>query len=219
MSYDYLAPIGTSKNPRYLPLALNIYGASDYATMEPKKGKKEPDYTEHGVIGLDPIGDMYFLDWWRGQNETDVGIENMIRLQKKWKPKMWWYEDGNIEKAIGPAWRKRMRELQSFTTMKGIPSITDKGSRLQAFHARASAGTVHGPINAPWWQEVMTQLVKFPAGRWDDGADVCGLLGRGIDEMFDARPRVDTPRPTLVPFTGKWLETNRFPEKPTTRYF
>ena len=42
-----------------LPSSLRIYGASDYATMEPEPGKKEPDFTEHGVVGIDAIGDLW----------------------------------------------------------------------------------------------------------------------------------------------------------------
>lgn len=214
-----MSELGTILDPRSLPATLNFYGASDFATMEPKKGKREPDRTEHGVIGLDCIGDMWFVDWWFGQKETDVGIEKFIQLAKRWKPRAWWNEGGSIDKAIGPAIRKRMRETNTYVNIKELPMLADKGIKLQSFHARTTARTVHFPINAPWADHVMEQLVKFPAGRWDDAADVCGLLGRGIDEMFDARPKVVTSRPELVPYTAKWLETSRFPTTPTVRYF
>lgn len=214
-----MSELGTIIAPRSLPATLNFYGASDYATMEPKKGKRDPDFTEHGVVGMDQIGDLWFVDWWFGQKETDVGIDRFILLAKKWKPRAWWHEDGTIDKAIGPAIRKRMRETSTYVNMKGLPALTDKGIKLQAFHSRTTARTVHFPINAPWAERVMEQLVKFPAGRWDDAADVCGLLGRGVDEMYDARPKIDKPPETLIPYTGKWLETSRFPTTPTVRYF
>ena len=47
-----------------LPKTLRIYGASDFATMEPKAGRKEPDFTEHGVWGIDRRGELWAIDWW-----------------------------------------------------------------------------------------------------------------------------------------------------------
>ena len=86
-----------------MPELLTIYGSSDYATMEPRKGKKEPDFTEHGIFGLGTDSYLYALDWWYGQYETVKSIEAFIRLAQKWKPQMWWNEGGLIYKAIGPA--------------------------------------------------------------------------------------------------------------------
>ena len=57
-----------------LPKSLRLYGASDFATMEARAGKKEPDFTEHGVWGIDRVGDLWAIDWWSKQCETDVGI-------------------------------------------------------------------------------------------------------------------------------------------------
>jgi len=56
-----------------LPKSLRIYGASDYATMEPKAGKKEPDFTEHGIFGLDRVGDLWAIDWFFKQCKPTKG--------------------------------------------------------------------------------------------------------------------------------------------------
>ena len=202
-----------------LPATLRIYGASDYATMEPKKGKKEPDYTEHGVWGMDHQGDLWAVDWWSGQVETDKGIAAWVSLLKRYKPAAWWNEGGLIDKAIGPNIRRAMRESQRFVDVKSLPSLQDKGIKLQAFHARCTAGTVHFPLKRKWADRVVEQLIKFPAGRWDDAADVCGLIGRGVDEMFDPQLPVVESRPILVPFTEKWIEYNDRNAKPKVRYF
>lgn len=201
-----------------LPATLRVYGASDYATMEPQKGKKEPDFTEHGVVGMCPRGDLWFLDWWYGQKETDKSIAQFIRLAGVWKPQRWWNEGGLIDKAIGPAIRDAMRRANRYVAIESLPSVLDKGAKLQSFHARAAAGTVHFPIRAPWAERVIEQLVKFPAGRWDDAADVCGLIGRGLDQMFAPSEPVAQRKPMLVPFTAAWLEHDQF-AKPKVRYF
>lgn len=202
-----------------LPKTLRYYSASDYAVMEARAGKSEPDRTEHGVVGLDNKGDMWFVDWWTGQVETDKSIEAFIRLVRQWKPIRHFNEGGLLDKAIGPAIRKRMQETQAFVAIEQLPSLSDKAIKLQSFHARVTSGTVHVPIRRPWAEDLIDQLVRFPAGRWDDKCDVCGLLGRGIDLMFDARIMTQDTKPLLIPFTEKWLEFNDKANAPKVRYF
>jgi predicted phage terminase large subunit-like protein len=202
-----------------LPKSLRIYGASDFATMEPRPGKKEPDFTEHGVWGVDHKGDLWAIDWWSKQCETDVSIAAFIRLVALWKPVMWADEGGLIEKAIGPAIRSAMRHAQKYVAIESLPSLQDKAIKLQAFHARATAGTVHFPVKRRWADDCIEQLVKFPAGRWDDKADVCGLIGRLVDKMYDAQVPLRETRPLLVPFTEKWLMYSEQNEKPKVRYW
>lgn len=203
-----------------LPERLTIYGASDYATMEPRKGKKEPDFTEHGVFGLDSNHHLWAMDWWYGQYETDKSIQAFIKLLIAHRPSMWWNEGGVIDKAIGPAVRSAMIQSQTyFTLVESLPSIQDKGQKLQSFHAMAQSGAVHFPIRRKWADRVIEQLIKFPAGRWDDAADVCGLIARGLDKMQNPHvPRLDKP-PELIPFTEKWLTWNDDHQKPKVRYF
>lgn len=195
------------------PKTLNFYGASDYATIN-----EDGDFTEHGVAGMDTIGDLWLCDWWFGQKETDVSIEAFMTFISRYRCRRWWNEGGLIDKSIGPAIRRRMREKQKYVALESLPSIADKEAKLMAFHARASAGTVHIP-NCPWGERLIDLLVGFPAAAHDDGPDVCGLLGRGIDQMTNAvEPKV-TSRPQLIPFSAKWLEWNEREEKPKVRYF
>jgi predicted phage terminase large subunit-like protein len=137
----------------------------------------------------------------------------------QYKPVMWANEGGLIDKAIGPAIRSAMSHAQKFTSIESLPSLQDKAVKLQAFHARATAGTVHFPVKRRWADDCIEQLVKFPGGRWDDKADVCGLLGRLVDKMFDARVPSRESKPLLVPFTEAWLMYNDKAEKPKVRYF
>ncbi len=204
-----------------LPLSLRVYGASDYATMDPRPGKKEPDFTEHGIWGMDRLGELWALDWWAKQCETDVSVAAFIKKVRIWKPIRWFNEGGLIDKAIGPNIRKEMRRNRTYTAIESLPSLQDKGIKLQAFHAMATAHVIHFPCPtfSPWSGRVIEQLVKFPGGRWDDAADVCGLIGRGVDKMNDAQVPSETRKPDLVPFTAAWLEYNDGRDKPKVRYF
>lgn len=200
------------------PASLRIYGASDYATMEPKKGKREPDFTEHGVFGLDAHSELWALAWWYRQCETDKSIAAFINLVKVWKPTKWFNEGGVIDKAIGPSIRRAMRDSRAYVAVDELSSLQDKGVKLQAFHAMATANVVHFPMCA-WADRVIEQLIKFPAGRYDDAADVCGLIGRGVDQMFNAQLPKHETRTILTPFTEAWLMANDKPDRPKVRYF
>jgi predicted phage terminase large subunit-like protein len=215
VSYAYLLPY----EDKALPLSLRMYGASDYATMEVQHGKREPDFTEHGIWGIDSVGDLWAVDWWYKQCETDVGIAQFIRLVGLYRPLRHFNEGGIIDKAIGPSIRSAMKHAQKFTAIEMLPSLDDKSIKLQAFHARATARTVHFPLRRKWTDHVVDQLCKFPGGKHDDAADVCGLIGRGVDKMMDARLPSITSRPILVPFTEAWLEYNDRNKAPAVRYF
>lgn len=202
-----------------LPRYLRTYGASDYATMEPQKGKKEPDFSEHGVFSIDSQGRLFARAWWFKQAETDKAVDAFIATVRQWKPFRWWNEGGLIDKSLAPYIRKEMRRTRTFTVLESLPSILDKGLKLQAFHSMMANGMVYGPLGEPWWERVIDQLIKFPAGRWDDAADVCGLIGRGIDQMFDAQVPSPVSKPLVTPFTAAWLEYNDLNAKPTVRYW
>lgn len=201
-----------------LPDNLRNYGATDWATLEPGKGKHEPDFTEHGVVSMDSIGRLFFRDWWSRQAETDKGAEAFIVLVKRWKPIRWWNEGGLIDKAVAPHVRKLMRDRKAFTVLESLPSMADKGLKLQSFHSLVANGMVFFPTMTPWAEEVMDQLVKFPGGRWDDKADVCGLIGRAVDKMFDASVPLVEKKPILRPYTEEWINYGA-QDKPKVRYF
>jgi len=194
------------------PVHLRMYGASDYATLA-----NDGDFTVHLVAGMDPDGDLWVVDCWRQQKETDVSIDAFIAKVGVWKPARWANEGGLLDKAIGPAIRRRMRETQKYVVIESLTSIADKSIKLQSFHARANAGAVHFPLRRPWADQVIDELVAFPGGRHDDAADCCGLIGRMLDKMTEAHIPVMESKPLLVPFTERWLEW-KGDSKPKVRY-
>jgi hypothetical protein len=42
---------------------------------------------------------------------------------------------------------------------------------------------VYLPRNAPWANDLVSELLRFPAGKNDDQVDVMGLFGRMLDHM------------------------------------
>lgn len=189
-----------------LPSRLNYYGASDYAVTQ-KSLNTNPDWSEHGIAGVDDDGGLWLTDWWSGQDTSDVTVGASLTLAKTWKPDMWFGERGVIEKAIGPLRNRLMRERKTWVYLSLLPSVTDKVSKVAAFRALAQAGKVHLPRNKQWAIDLRDQLVAFtglPGGR-DDKVDVCGMFGRGIDQVRDAAPEHVKPDTTTTPFNRRGI--------------
>lgn len=220
--FKWYDPTAERGSERGLPSDLTIYAASDFATKQDKG-----DFTEHAVWGIDEKGDLWALDWWYGQKTTDLWIAQMIQMIRKYRAKTvgmtpvmkWWHEGGPIGEAVTPAINKAMREAKQYVVLERLTSIQNKAVKLASFQARAASGTVHFPTGRPWATRTVDQLCSFPAGRYDDAADVCGLVGRGIDEMSNPHVPSNKPRPELVPFSIAWLTYQEKDERNKPRYF
>lgn len=175
-----------------IPPNLHYYGASDYAVTE-----GGGDFTEHGIFGLDFNNDLYLVDWWREQASSDRWIEKQCDLISAYSPHIWFGESGPIRKAIEPFLKRRMQERSCPCRLEWMPSIADKVVRARAFQARASMGKVLIPKNAPWLSDLMSQLMRFPAGKYDDGVDVCSLIGRGLE--FAKSPEIRKSQNVTTP--------------------
>ena len=184
---------------------LRYYGASDYAVTE-KSASNSPDWSEHGVVGMDPDGDLYIRDWWFGQVTLDKSADAEIDLAKRWKISEWWGARGKDENAAAPM-RKRLQRERAAKGERGVyyhrdllPDDQDKVAKVAAFRGYVSAGCVYLPLNTPWATRLVDLLCKFRGADsdQDDAVDVCGLIGRGLAEMRDPAAPV-TPEEVVNP--------------------
>jgi predicted phage terminase large subunit-like protein len=173
-----------------MPTNLKVYGASDYAVTA-----DGGDYTEHGVFGVDVDDNVYVLDWWYGQTDSDIWIEQLLNLMDAWKPIEWGEESGQIAKGLGPFIDKRQRECKSYVYRKQWPSVAEKATRAQAIRGRMAQGKVYFPKNAPWLNRLVSQLLTFPAGKYDDAVDVLSLCGRMLNRMLTPEVPREEPKP------------------------
>jgi predicted phage terminase large subunit-like protein len=157
------------------PQGLKIYGASDYAVTE-----GSGDFTEHGVCGVDSSGNLYILDWWRGQKSADKWIDKKADLISKHQPACWFGESGPIRRSVEPFMMKRLQERGAWCRIEWLPSLADKEARARGIQALMSMGKIYWPKFAPWKSDVQGQLLRFPAGKHDDAVDVMSLFGRGL---------------------------------------
>ena len=171
------------------PKFLRIYGASDYAVTD-----SGGDYTVHLVAGVDPDDNIYVLDVWRGQTNSDVWVESWLDLVRTNKPLLWAEEKGQIVKSIGPFLEKRMLETKTYCRREALASAADKPTHSRSIQARASMGKVYLLRNAPWLTDFLSELLTFPAGRTDDQVDAFGKIGRLLDEMVPASVPKEKPK-------------------------
>jgi hypothetical protein len=54
------------------------------------------------------------------------------------------------------------------------------------------------PIDAPWFPDVRSELLSFPAGKNDDIVDALGLIGQLLDHMVVGDRPPPVPKPTLA---------------------
>lgn len=154
------------------------------------------DFTELGVWGFGD-GKCYALDWWNGQTSSDVWIDSLIDLVKRWRP-MWFVgESGPIRRAIEPALKRRMQERKTFVATEWLSHAgADKAVNARSFQAMAAQGQVVFP-NTEWAERVVSQLLKFPSTKFDDAVDACGLFGRFMDRHWaapDKKAEIVSPR-------------------------
>lgn len=176
---------------------LRTYGASDYAVTA-----DGGDYTVHGVIGVDPNDDIYLLDWWRGQRSSDEWVEAFLDLMQRWKPLVWAEESGQILRSLGPFIEKRQRERRVYGYRKPFTSSSDKPTRAQSIRGRMAMGKVYFPKRAQWGADLVSELLRFPAGKNDDQVDVMSLFGRMLDGIVrGTEPKLVEPMRALHQMT------------------
>lgn len=163
------------------PAHLRIYMASDFAVTD-----GTGDFTEHGVFGVDPDDNVFVLDWWYGQTAADEWIESLLDLFERWKPVTWFGEAGVIRRSVEPFLARRMRERRVYCSCDWLPSIHDKPTRARGIQSRCSMGKVYFPSGCEWAERLVSQLMRFPGGKHDDGVDVMSLLGRALDDVYGA---------------------------------
>jgi phage terminase large subunit-like protein len=191
------------------PKVLNCYMASDYAVTDADDPDvdREPDWTEHGVFGIDQHADLWALDWWSGQTDPHVWIQAWLTLGRRNKILTAFEEAGVILRSQNAAINRAMKVANTYLHRESLPSAGKKAERALGFAARAAAGAVWIP-NTEWGDRLINQLCAFNGqdGRTDDMVDVCSLLARGLDEMADPAPAAESGKPKPAAMTLDWLD-------------
>lgn len=177
-------------DPGEQPDGMNIYGASDYATVD-----GGGDYTEHGIFGLDEFENIYVTDWWYGQTTSDVWIDRKLDLINQYYPLVWAGEGGVIRNAVEPFMLKTMQLRGLYQNMEWINPVHDKTARARSMQSFAARGKVYLPRHTPWAERLLSQMLVFPAGKYDDAVDVMSIFGMALAKTVGGK--IVAPEPTL----------------------
>ncbi len=175
----------------------NILIAWDFAISE----KKQNDYTV-GTVGLQDDDDMlHIVDQLRFKSaDAFFIVEAILNLALKWyssaNPAMViGFEDGQIYRAIESLLKKRMKERQFYPSTVVLKPITDKLARGRVLQGRMQQGMVSFASNAPWFDSLKTEMLRFPAGVHDDQVDSASWMAQlAVGKAAPAKPRSSTPR-------------------------
>jgi predicted phage terminase large subunit-like protein len=195
------------------PAQLRYYGASDFAVTN-----NGGDYTVHGVFGVDPVGNIYVVAWWRGQTTSDIWIDELLAMADKWKTVKWFGESGVIRRSIEPYLRKRQQERGKYISMDWLSSVSDKPTRARSIQGRIAQGMLYLPAGQDWAEALVSQCLRFPNTDDDDDVDVLSLLGRGVDSMLNATPEILKTKKSAQPGSIEWLMANSQEPKKVSPY-
>jgi predicted phage terminase large subunit-like protein len=99
------------------------------------------------------------------------------------KPIGWAEEQGQIRAGVGPFLERRMRERQAYVARAQFPTRGDKAVRAQSIRGRMELDGLYVPVGAPWYADFRSELLSFPAGKYDDQVDALGLIGQVLVKM------------------------------------
>ncbi len=188
-----------------LPKNLRYYLSGDLA-LSPERDR---DKSCVGLWGLDEHDDLWLLPnlLWDHKAADDV-VEDLIQYGKDYPIFTFYGEKGQIQKAVGPFLEKRMREEGIHYHLELFPTSGNKGARAVAFRGRMAQGKVHFPTFAPWWPAFLDVMLKFTGSgddREDDPADMCGLIGQGMQtQIMASRPKKKGN--VIIPGTLAWVK-------------
>jgi predicted phage terminase large subunit-like protein len=124
---------------------------------------------------------------WRKQSGADEWVEAFCDLVKQWRPMAWAEEQGQIRAGVGPFLDRRQRERSAYVAREGFPTRGDKSVRAQSIRGRMALDKLYVPRSAKWWPALRSELLTFPAGKYDDQVDMLGLVGMLLDIMVAGR--------------------------------
>lgn len=166
---------------------MTVFAAADLAISK----KEHADYSVIMVAGVDANDDIWVLDVKRGRWDALEIIDNLMDVQRTWRPQQIGIEEGQITKSIGPFLDKRIREerLYSLNVVHLRISMRDKEMRARPIQGRMKQGKVYFAENAAWTQDLVTELLRFPSGVKDDQVDALAWLGQMMNDVQYRTPK------------------------------
>jgi predicted phage terminase large subunit-like protein len=165
-----------------------IYQAWDFAIAE----GQENDYTVGATILQDERDALHVLDIRRFKSADSLYIVDVILdYAAEHDADLLGFEDGQIWKTMQAQFDKRCEERRMYPTYEILKPLTDKKARANPLKGRMQAGKVYFPDKAPWFHDLYSELLRFPAGKHDDQIDALAWAVRLT--LTRSAPKVKEP--------------------------
>lgn len=187
---------GDFKRYRDTPKGLSWYMSGDYAVTE-KSISDHPDFTQIGAFGVNHDADIYCEDGWGGQDAPDETADRTVAMVKRFKPIEMLIEAGVIFNAMNGLLMRKLRLARAPVVIEKMTSSQDKIAKAAAFRAWAKSGKVWVKEGS-WGDALIAELCSFPYGRYDDRVDMCGQIGRRVDELYAPKEPEEEKRKKAV---------------------
>lgn len=171
---DLLPVTGDQDNEEY-------YVAADLAISE----KDKSAYTVFVVAGLDPRNKLRIRDVLRYRGDALEIIDTFFQLNQRYKPEMFFVEQENIARTLGPILNKVMEERNTYFRIEPMTASQDKVKRARALQARMRAGMVEVDHDAEWFPTFQQEFLQFPRGAYMDQVDATSWIALGLEKLYD----------------------------------
>lgn len=159
-----------------------FYVACDLAISE----KKSRAYTVLAVASVTPTGRLRVRDIYRFRGDSLEIIDRLFAIQLRYNPEVFFIEQENIARTLGPVLNKEMQERNIYLSIEKMTATQDKIKRARGLQARMRAGAVEFDKNAEWYPDLQQEMLTFPRGAYMDQVDALAWIAVGLDSIIDA---------------------------------
>jgi len=183
---DYFYDFEREKDGTWIKPNLEYFAAADFAISE----KEKADFTVIIVGGVDPDGILHIVDVNRFKGGSEVIVEELILTQKHWKPHLFTFETGQIEKGLKPYLITAQNESRVYLNIHTETPTKSKTMRASSIRAKHNSGAIRYDKESSWYEAFFAELMMVadsgPRGRHDDQFDAFAYLGLTLDQHFEA---------------------------------
>jgi len=166
------------KQNYYIP----IYAAMDFAIGE----KQQNDWNVINVAAISPSSENILIDRIRFKDDADGIADEIVNVQRKYKPLLFGFEEGQIRKAIWPTVIRKMKDAKVTINSQFLVPIGDKIARARTAQGQMRQGQWLFPFNTDWFEDFKEWMLGFPNATFDDDPDAFAHLSRLIEDSNQA---------------------------------
>ena len=154
-----------------------------FAAMDMAVGERQQnDFNVITVAAENTKGEKMMLDRIRFKDDADGIADEIIKVQEKWQPAVFGFEDGQIRKAIWPTVTRKMKEKKIAINSIFLTPIGDKIARARTAQGQMRQGYWLFPFDAEWVEDFKEEVLGFPNATHDDNVDAFAWLAILIEQ-------------------------------------